>query len=201
MTIIITAQECEFLLPYYLNGSLTKDEIKQVEQALAENETLRQELGFLQELHSQVQQQKQQNSPGELGLKRLQKRLKGQQAIDNNSQQQKTLSTTKNRWQFAAMAACLMLVVQTINHIETGDTYQAAGGTTITQYQGKIASVTFSPTATEQQIRTLFLETNVFIVDGPSALGIYRLAIVDGSDTTIKSLASRVDIIESIQAE
>ncbi|MBL1321193.1 MAG: hypothetical protein COA63_009065 [Methylophaga sp.] len=201
MTNINTEQEIESLLPYYVNGSLTEDEIKRVERTLAENENLQQELVFLQKLQIQVQQQKQQNSPGEFGLKRLQRRLKEQQTIDNNSQQQKILSSTKNRWQFAAMAACLMLVVQTVNNIETGNTYQAAGGTAVTQYKGKIVSVTFSPAATEQQIRNLFLETNVFIVDGPSALGIYRLVIVDGSDTTIEKLASQADLIESIQEE
>lgn len=190
-------QEIELLLPFYINGTLDNDEKSRVELALAEDTSLQEELAFLQSLQTQVKQQEKEQSPGEFGLKRMQKMLKQEQAKDKVSQH-------KNGWQYAAMAACLVLVVQTVSHLETEvDTgsFAAAGGSVITQHTGKIVSVTFAPEVTEQQIRQLLLETHVFIVDGPSALGIYRLAVVDGSNATIKKLATHTDLIESIQEE
>lgn len=197
-----TKQDIELLLPFYINGTLDSDEKERVELALSEDINLQEELVFLQGLQVQVQQQQHESSPGELGLKRLQKMLKQEQAQNDAPHHRKGVSLEKNGWQLATMAACLMLVVQTVTHLETSpNTYVAAGGSVITQHEGKIVSVTFAPDVSEQQIRQLLLETHVFIVDGPSALGIYRLAVVDGNDATINKLASHTDLIESIQEE
>ena len=195
--------EIELLLPFYVNGTLDDAENKLVEEAITDNKDLRQELVFLQSLQSQVQQhQGQEHSPGELGLKRLQKILKAQQTTDKNIQKQALISTGKNRWQFAAMAACLMLVVQTVSNIKPdSNIYIAAGGNTLVQHEGEIISITFSPDASEQQIRRLFLESNIFIVDGPSALGVYRLSISTNIESTISTLQARTDLIESVQQE
>ncbi len=198
MTEPVNKQEIELLLPFYANGTLDKQEAQRVEDALVNNNELQKELVYLRALQAQIHRKEYGNSPGELGLKRLQREL---QTGRNNNQQLEVLSRAKDRWKYGAMAACLMLVVLTVTDMETKNIYQAAGGKAITQHSGIIASVTFSPNVTEQQIRKLLLDAHVFIIDGPSAIGVYRLVVVDGDDSTIKKLAAQVQLIESIQIE
>ena len=201
MTEPLNKQDIELLLPFYVNETLDSQETKQVEDALVNHSDLQEELVYLQSLKTQICQQAHGNSPGELGLKRLEKELQNSQHLNNNKQQLESLSRIKDRWKYGAMAACLMLVVLTITDMETNNIYQAAGGKVTTQHNGIIASVTFSPNVTEQEIRKLLLDAHVFIIDGPSAIGVYRLVVVEGGSHTIKKLAAQVELIESIQVE
>ena len=197
----LTKNDIELLLPFYVNGSLDADEQEEVEQALANDSELQQELAYLQALRTQVQQQQRDNSPGELGLKRLQKTL-AEQKDNNEVMQQRAISSSANRWRFLAIAACLMLVVQTVVDNDSGSNiYNAAGGKTAIQHQGQLVSVTFAPDITEQAMRQFLLETNVAIVDGPSALGIYRLSVADDLDEVMMIFKARPDLIESIQKD
>lgn len=188
----------ESLLPFYVNGTLDNDETALVEQALANHPELQQEVLFLQNLREHVKQQEFDHSPGELGLKRLQKTI----AAESRSQQKQPSST--NFWRLTTVAACLMLVVQTvIVNYESESPYTAAGGKTTTIDQGQIISVTFTPNVTEQALRQFLLETDARIIDGPSALGIYHLSVPDKlTDTDIVAIFNtRPDIIESVQKE
>jgi len=201
MTTLDTKQELESLLPFYLNGSLDDIDKARIEKALAEDEDLRQELAFAKIMQKQIQQVPEQ-SPAEFGLKRLQRSLKQQQEKER-LQLQSTEQTTsaKKGWQFIAIAASLMLFVQTVTTVQQqSDDYMAAGGGKTIQ-QGQIVSVTFSSTATELQIRQLLLENNAVIVDGPSALGIYHLALTSEFETSLQALQARSDLIESIQQD
>lgn len=192
MSEIEKKQNIEFLLPFYLNETLQGEEKMAVEQALAEDESLRDELLFLQKLQGHLQQPSQSNSPGELGLKRLQRSIKQQSTPPEQS---------VNRWRIATIAACLMLVVQTTNNISQTDTYQTAGGKAEIQYKGQLMSVTFAPDATEQSIRKLLMEANASIVDGPSALGIYYLLVPGNAEHSKNILKANSNVIESIQEE
>lgn len=201
MTNSTEQKEIELLLPFYVNGTLDDAENKLVKEAIASNKDLQQELVFLQSLQSQLQQQQEQ-SPGELGLKRLQRMLQKEQTNNETHHQKDNTAANTDRWKIAAIAACLMLVVQTATNFESdSDVYMAAGGNTLVQHKGEIVSITFTPDVSEQQIRSLLLETNVFIVDGPSALGIYRLSVSNNVDATINKLKARTDLIESVQQE
>lgn len=184
-------QHIELLLPFYLNNTLQGEEKILVEQMLAEDESLRDELLFLQKLKDHAQQPLQSDSPGELGLKRLQRSLAKQQTQPPEQ--------TVNRWRIAAIAACLMLVVQTASNISQTNTYQTAVGKAEIQYKGQLMSVTFTPDATEQSIRKLLLEANASIIDGPSALGIYYLLLPDNSKHSKDTLKANTDVVESIQ--
>jgi len=196
-------EEIELLLPFYVNGSLNAIEKEMVEQALVDDLDLQQELIYLQTLHRQIQQQKHDNSPGELGLKRLQHALLAEQKTFTEGIEHSEQSSSINRWRFAAIAACLMLIVQTVVDYEPGlNIYTAAGGKpTISQYQGQVISVTFAPNATEQAIRRLFLDANTSIVDGPSALGIYRLSVSGNLEQVIMLFTAHPELIESVQRD
>jgi anti-sigma-K factor RskA len=202
MTTLDNKQELEALLPFYLNGSLDESEKVRVERALAEDEDLRQELAFIEIMQQQIQQLPEQ-SPGEFGLKRLQRSLKQQQAQHQHQigHAEKQLTPAKKGWQFLAIAASLILVLQTVTVVQKQDDYQAAGGNNVVQKHADTVSVTFTGNATEQQIRQLLLAHNIVIIDGPSAIGLYRLAITADPHTTMQALQARSDLIESIQQD
>ena len=199
MTTLDKQQELEALLPFYVNGSLDEADKTRVELALAENEDLRQELAFVEILQKQIQQQTE-KSPGEFGLKRLQRSLKQQQLEAEHKNKQQP-SQSKKGWQFAAIAASLMLVFQTVTTVQQTDDYRAAGGDNSLQAYTDTVSVAFVSNATEQQIRQLLLEHSIVIIDGPSALGIYRLALTVNPQLTLEALQLRSDLIESIQQD
>ncbi len=72
----LSREEVELLLPFYLNGTLDESEKQQVEQAFENHPALEEELNFLRELKTEVQAMPMaNNSPGEMGLKRLQRQL------------------------------------------------------------------------------------------------------------------------------
>jgi len=186
----------EDLLPYYVNGTLSDEETALIEKELADNQGLQQEIEFLQALRAQVKQQEFNTSPGELGLKRLQR------SIAAEAKASSTHTASNTIWRMATVAACLMLVIQTvIVNFDTETPYLAAGGKTPTSPQGQIISVTFTPDVTEQAIRQLLLDTNAQIVDGPSAIGIYRLVVPEGHTNVINIFNTRPDVIESVQKE
>ncbi len=64
------------LLPFYVNQTLNQSERASVETYLQRSEEARKELVFLRELRQSLRQQPQTTSPGELGLKRLQRQIK-----------------------------------------------------------------------------------------------------------------------------
>lgn len=181
--------DAEKLLPFYLNGTLTADEAENVEQALTEYPELQQELDFLDRLRDQLHRQSEPlNSPGELGLKRLQQQLK------------KTPEKSGYGWRITAIAASVLLLTQTVVTLQMNDpaVYLPAGGAHDSEIHGTLLSITFAPDASEHQIRAVLLEADSRIVNGPSALGIYQIVIEGESEDTILWLKEQA-IIESLQ--
>ena len=60
--------------------------------------------------------------------------------------------------------------------------------------------VVFTPDATEAEIRTLLFEAGATIVDGPSALGVYRLDAED-PDAALEALQARADLVSHAARE
>jgi hypothetical protein len=182
--------EIELLLPFYVNGTLSAAENLQVEQALAAKPELADEVLFLQQLQQNIKEQPQkENSPGEMGLQRLQHHLK----------HHKTVKTNVNTWRYAAIAASLLLLVQTTVTLisPTPDIFIPAGdGLSGADKAELIINVTFSPTATEAEIRALLIRLDATIIDGPSALGLYRIAPGMAASKALEALKSE-PIIES----
>jgi len=184
----------EQLLPFYLNGTLEDDEAKQVERALQHDTYLQQELSLLKNLQQRTKQRASSPSPGELGLKRLQRSIK------TESSSRKQVPPTK-AWQLTAIAASLLLVVQTATTLLPSDDYQAAGGNVTQQTTGTLLSVTFAPDITEQTLRQLLLQYHIVIVDGPSALGVYQVVLPLDSNATLEQLRQHDAIFDSIQTD
>jgi len=174
------------LLPFYVNGSLGDAERAEVEAMLATDPDIRAEVEFLSRLRSEVKDVDLESSPGELGLARV----------------LRTIETPAPRWQTGRLAASFVaglsiagILAYMTGSQDAGEFVQAsqgAGATTLT--------IAFQPLAQEAQISKLLIENGLEIVSGPSALGIYKVATIDGKapGSAIAALRRATDIIESV---
>lgn len=76
------------------------------------------------------------------------------------------------------------------------DVYQQAGEASSSS--SPLLLIAFSPQATEAEIRQLLLENQLTIVEGPSALGIYKLSAAREPEKLLRRLQQN-QIIESAQ--
>lgn len=136
-------------------------------------------------------------SPGEMGLRRLLRDIEREE-----EQKQFAWADSVALWRGVAAAAVLALAV--MGALRLGEEGAGRSGYEIaTSADARaIAQITFAPTATEAEIRALLLETGGTLVDGPSALGIYRLSFGDAKarDSGVARLKG-ARIVESVSAE
>ncbi|MTI08988.1 anti-sigma factor [Curvivirga aplysinae] len=200
-------KEIEELLPFYVNGSLTEAEREIVEKALTNSAELQAELDYLTNLYQSLNETEALKSPGEFGLKRLQKEIRREAEKDDFIQQvtEKVAPEQNNNiWRIATIAACLLLAIQTTVVLpEWGqeDDLNAAGASTAIFIKGTVLSVTFNPAAREESIRDLLLTVDAQIVDGPSALGVYQIAVSGDVEDISEKLLAYKNLIESVQID
>ena len=187
----------EELLPFYLNGTLEDDERAEVEVALAEDETLRWELEFLQGVQKDVRSREVGTSPGEFGLARLMR------DIESETREAPADNVVVGRfWKVAAVALFALFAAQTAVMVTSPDTIVdlAGGGTEVAD--GPTLVVAFQPDAAESEIRELLLELELEIVGGPSALGLYTVAITgEAEPADVISDLTASAIVESAEEE
>ena len=195
-------ESLELLLPWYVNGTLEAEERRQVEAYLESNSDARDEVALLRELRQQVKDEKIEHSPGELGLQRLKREIKqaGAQPDGADRMTGRTV-TVASFWRPLAVAACLAVVVQAGVMVGLGgwpgsDVEIASGTAGLTP---PVLQVTFEPGATEQEIRDVLQSAGASIADGPTALGVYNLRLVDAGTTTVDealaTLRARADVV------
>jgi anti-sigma-K factor RskA len=195
-------ESLELLLPWYVNGTLEAEERRQVEAYLERNSDARDEVALLRELRQQVKDEKIEHSPGELGLQRLKREIKqaGAQPDGADRMTGRTV-TVASFWRPLAVAACLAVVVQAGVMVGLGgwpgsDVEIASGTAGLTP---PVLQVTFEPGATEQEIRDVLQSAGASIADGPTALGVYNLRLVDAGTTTVDealaTLRARADVV------
>jgi anti-sigma-K factor RskA len=195
-------ESLELLLPWYVNGTLEAEERRQVEAYLESNSDARDEVALLRELRQQVKDEKIEHSPGELGLQRLKREIKqaGAQPDGADRMTGRTV-TVASFWRPLAVAACLAVVVQAGVMVGLGgwpgsDVEIASGTAGLT---APVLQVTFEPGATEQEIRDVLQSAGASIADGPTALGVYNLRLVDAGTTTVDealaTLRARADVV------
>ena len=187
----------EELLPFYLNGTLEDDERTEVEAALAEDETLRWELEFLEGVQKDVRSREVGTSPGEFGLARLMR------DIESETREAPVGNVVVGRfWKVAAAAVFALFVAQaTVMVTSPGTIVELAGGGAEVA-DGPTLAVAFQPDATERDIRELLLELELEIVGGPSALGLYTVAIAgEAEPADVISDLTASAIVESAEEE
>ena len=196
--------ELDLLLPWYVNGTLSEEERQQVEAYLDRSSHARDEVELLRQLRQQVKEEAVENSPGELGLQRLKREIKQADAQEQGPGSSDKMAgrtiTVASFWRPLAVAACLLVAIQAgvLVGINTGvvpvsDEVKTAGA------GAPPLQVTFAPDATEEQIRDVLQSAGASIADGPTALGIYKLRLVNDELTTVEealtALRARAEIV------
>lgn len=195
MTATAERRFTEELLPFFVNGSLSATERQHVQDAVAADADLSREADVLQGIRAQMQSEASAYSPGEFGLARLMRDIDAEAPVV-------APAATTRRPAFAAMAAAVALVAVVTGSIVTRPGSEApvyyeqasgdAGEATLT--------IAFRPDATQADMTALLLDFGLVVVDGPSALGLYRVAPLD--DTDLDALAARLagetEIVETV---
>lgn len=167
---VSTDEDIEALLPWYLNGTLPAEDREAVEELLSRSEEARQELAFLSAIASEVQCE----SPlpaSELGLRRLRQSIKSEKQVFSSTWWKPGL----------AAAAITVAVLQVGLLVQNKDPME---GTRLLSNSSVVASgdywlvqVLFADDSQWQSLVTMIDEVNATVVDGPSSLGLVRLAV------------------------
>lgn len=200
-------QDIHELLPFRANGTLEGADLDAVDAALAEDADLRAELAALTAIRATMRAEEV-ASPGEFGLARLMRdvdaeaRVAAPVAANDN-----VVPLSRLRiWQVAAAVVLAVGIGFNLPQIGPGSApmeraeSEPAGFTLASGGAAADFTVVFAPDATEAELRALLLEAGLEIVSGPSALGIYRLGLIDAemSDAAFAALSASA-IVEDVQ--
>ncbi len=185
--------EIQKLLPFWLNGTLSEDEYELVAAALASDADLKREVEQLESIRSVIHSEVIERSPGEMGLARLRR--------DINSYRRGAAAPLPARSRYGVLAASVVLALVGgfalfMSQNREPIYLQASGGD-----PAAALTVEFRSEATVDQISDLLLEHDLIIVDGPSALRLFRLGVrnEDELERIAADLRARVGIIEFIE--
>ena len=183
--------DIEALLPFYVNGSLDPEDRAKVEAELLNNSELTGEVEALTKLRETMQQLEFGTSPGQFGLARLLR------DIDRN--EEKAPSKPVFSWSIAVAAvAALVTLGASWMYDRYGPSIDQASGDT-----QKRLTVAFQPDATQAEVSNLLIDLELEIVEGPTAIGLYKLVPEKGREQNALSelameLRNRPDLIESV---
>ena len=180
----MTREEIGALLPFYANGTLEGAERAAVEAALAEDAGLLAELTALRAIRDTMQAEPVQ-APGELGLARLMREIDRDRAAAPAAA---AVQGVSGLWRVAAVLALTLALGQLVwfglqPGPGDGPAVTLAGG------EGPGFLLAFAPGVTEAELRDLLLDLDLVIVDGPTAVGFYR--VVPGDPDTADMAALR----------
>lgn len=185
-------QHPEELLPWYVNGTLTADELRQVETHLEGCDHCRSEVELLRTI-SDSAKQADDAGPGEMAWHRLRRDMR-----------QDPMRRRRSWWKPSlAAAAALVIALQGVLLFSGAgrDGYGLAGHGP----EGTVLQVKFNPDATEKEIRAILQAVTGEIVKGPSARGIYRIRLADGDAAALQARIERLranhDVIDYLQRD
>lgn len=191
--------EMELDLAFLVNGTLSEAEMAEMEALLAEDELLAAERDALATIRAEMQAEEI-RTPGEFGLARLMRDV-NRDAATPAAAETKVVALRSRTWMWQAAAAVAVLALAVQAYLPTtgapqGEGYVLAG----TSAPGALV-VSFAPDTPELQIRDLLVGADLEIVSGPSALGLYRLDVLDGGDldTATAALRAARTIVESVE--
>jgi anti-sigma factor RsiW len=198
MESIKSEQHLDELLPWFANRTLGDVERREVEAHLATCERCRGELAWLESLQRDVAEHEFAQAPGEFGLNRLLQNVR-----------QRPRFAARHRWLAPALAASLAVVVlQGVVLVQLWtrpETIAPLGRKTL---DADVLQIRFNPRATEADIRDALQAVGASLIDGPGALGIYRVQLESGvsgkpmeASLAIETLKARPGIVVQIVSE
>ncbi|MCG6901835.1 MAG: hypothetical protein LJE68_04055 [Rhodobacter sp.] len=187
----MTRNEVEALMPFLANDTLADAERAEVEAAVAADPDLQRELAALRVIRETMQAEEE-FSPGEMGLARLMRSVDAETNIAAN--QPRAPRTWV--WQIAASVLLAVVVGQAAFQLGGSDPggFELAGG------DAPAFTIAFNADVAETDLRNLLLDANVEIVSGPSALGLYGLAVLEGtSSEEARALLEASPLVQSLE--
>ena len=176
------------LLAWYVNATLAAPERIEVEKHLRDCARCRDEVAFLEALRRCVKAIGHTQAPGELGWKRLQRDVRAQNR------------TQRVWWRPALAAAAVVIVVQGVLLATLWQHESPITPLGDPKPESSVAQIQFQPSATEAQIRALLQTSGATLIDGPGALGVYRVR-VEQPDAALAQLRARTDVVKHVAAE
>lgn len=200
--------EIEDLLPWYVGGTLSREDMLRVEAALARDPALANHLEFARaEMAGTVALNEALGTPSPRALPALLARIDAEPARKADAAADPfsrigaffaSLSPRTLAWSAAAAAFVLVLQAGVIGDFvikqKPAITYQTASEGTKSTDEGAHILIRFAPQADAAAI-TQFLQSNKFaIVGGPSAGGLYvvRVAATNLSQSDLQSVLARI---------
>lgn len=193
-----SAQHPDELLPWLANGTLGGAERQEVEAHVATCERCRRELVWLESLRSSVAELESAQAPAEFGLNRLLRDIRREPQY-----------AERRRWFAPALAASLAIIALQgvlIAHLWTRSENIAPLGRE--KIAADVLQIRFEPHATEADIRDALQNVGASLIDGPGALGIYRVRLEPGASgksmevsRAIAMLKARPDIVVQVISE
>lgn len=183
-------------LPLYVNGQLDDEERRRIEVTLADDPELADEVEFLKAFKETLQQPGEE-PPVELGLARLKRDIQREVSDGSPSSAQ-----PRRYWKSLALAACLLLAVQTgfqLTSQPTDSDWAPLSGESARQAPRLL--IAFHDSASAEQIRKSLGSRQARIVDGPGALGLYTIQLPADSDVdTLRRELAQLPFIEEVSS-
>lgn len=173
----MTRDDVAGLLPFAVNGSLSGAEAREVEDWLARDPDLQDDADFLTRLRALMRAEPVPETGTEFALARLMRDLPPQLVPE--------ATKGANRWQAPALAAGIAALVAGLGTaalmqppapVAEAPVYEQASGDL------PRLTVTFAPEARLAEVAALLQAKDLLIVEGPGALGLYRLELPPGAD-------------------
>lgn len=185
--------ELSELLPFWVNGTLSGPEQARVAAALERSAPLRDEAAALAALRARMKTVPLAQGPGALGLARLMRAIEAEAP-----------AAAVRRWPGMGVLAASVALAAVLSGAVTFAVMRGDEAVVYEQASGDDPAalvVTFRPDATEAAISALLREKGLVIVDGPSALGLYRLALPYdlGAEAAAEYLAAAEAVIATVE--
>ena len=192
----VTEADIGDLLPFWVNGTLTGEDHDRVALALHDSAALRAEVVALAALRNRMQTAAMPASPGALGLARLMKAIEAEPS-----------RKPSRRWGAGLIAASAAVAAVFSSALTFAVMDRGTGGDDLVYEQasgddpGAALTVSFRPEASEAAISMLLRKKGLVIIDGPSALGLYRIALpFDASSTEVATyLEAASEVIATVE--
>lgn len=187
-------------LPFLINGTATAEEQAQMRAALQADPALAQEAKALTALRAAMKAEEPGPTPGEFGLARLMRDIRAETAappVATPAQPNVTRLRVQGFAVAAALAGAAALLLPSLTAPPTpAPVYEQASGDMAADLV-----VGFRTDAGMADISELLLAEGLVIVDGPSAVGLYRLASFDGADPaqSLERLSARTALIDFVE--
>jgi anti-sigma factor RsiW len=172
------------LIPWYLNGTLSEDERVRMESWLRDSADAQAELQMWRAVQRDARAQPDLQPGADFGWQRLRRDLKHEQGRGS-----------RRTWRLAAAASVLMLVgLQTLILLrpESGARYEPLSGSLSIPTDAWRVQVRFVDSAVITDINALLLRLDARVIRGPSALGIYELALPRAAAVDAQTLRARL---------